>query len=1062
MLKNNPEYVIAIGASAGGLEEINAFFDHTPLDGVSYVIIQHLSPDFKSRMVELLSKHSKLLVIEAEEGMELQSNTVYLIPPDRYMTIEENRLRLTSKEDNRAPHLTVNAFFQSLALNSGRYSIGVILSGMGTDGTEGAKAIKNAGGMVIARNPEGSEFSSMPSNAIATGKVDFVLEPHQMPGAIQDYVTHADNLMANIKEDERYIMPIIEVIKEQLPLDFTEYKQTTILRRIKRRAAYLNLTSLKDYLDFLSTAPEEVEQLAKDFLISVTAFFRDTDAFNFLSKNVLPAILEKHNPDEELKLWVAGCATGEEAYSLAILLCEQMTSRLKDTIVKIFATDIDAEALAIAGKGVYQASLIKNLSQERLEKYFIREGDNYRVSPFIRKMVIFAQHDLVKNPPYCNMSFISCRNLLIYMTPALQRKIYTMLLFGLKVNGYLFLGSSENPLPIMQSLEVINPQWKIYKSLETKRMIKFDTFSLPEIQEMKRQPSSSFSPATFFSPDDMLTDVLHESLAKEMNYLAVCIDDRNQVIKSYGDTGTFLLQKMFNNAFTELLPKPLDVAFNTLSKQAISTDRKVEASGIRINQGGQDILVNLSVNPVHLKRTESPYILAVFTQDKVINEQTVKESQYNDQLYLNEYTLNLEAELKDAKSQLRTAYEKLDAYNENMHSFNEELLSTNEEMQSTNEEMQSVNEELHTINTEYQLKNKELQLLNDDLNNYFKSNLNGQLFVDSELKLLKFSPSTVRLINLMEGDIGRPLSNISTNIKFHTIVQDIQSVLSGSVMVSKEIQSNDGRWYQLMTMPYVRQVDNEITGAILTFTDITQLKNAQAALYKKNKSLSRINEDLEHFVHAASHDLLAPLSNIQSSVEIMNQIPLGDENLKEFLHIINHSVTKFSQLIKDIAVIARVESDVNRHEQVDISELLDNVEWSLENAIKESGATIERNILIRYLPFSKKNLRSIVFNIVANAIKFRREEPPQIYIACWKEDDQLILCIQDNGQGIPKNRISKIFEMYGRLNQNIEGNGIGLYLAKKIVNAAGGNLVVESEVGKGSKFIIYLNAAPVD
>jgi two-component system CheB/CheR fusion protein len=1057
MQKDVPEYIIAIGASAGGMEEINAFFDHTPLDSVAYVIIQHLSPDFKSRMVELLSRHSILLVMEAAQGLEVQRNTVYLIPNDQYMTIRDNRLHLTPKGNIKAPHLTVNTFFKSLADNSGKHAIGIILSGLGIDGTEGARAIKDAGGMVIARDPAKSEFPNMPANVIATGQVDFILDPKQMPQAIQDYITHSDKLLADIQEDEQYVRPIIDLIGEQLPLDFTEYKQTTILRRIKRRATYSNLTTLKSYLEFLKTAPEEVELLAKDFLISVTAFFRDKDAFESISNNVLPALLERHPAEDELKMWVAGCATGEEAYSLAILLSEQLAALSRYTVVKIFATDIDAEALAVANKGVYHASLMKQVSPERLSNHFVQEGDYYRVSPAIRKMVIFAHHDLVKNPPYCNMSLISCRNLLIYMTPALQKKIYTMLLFGLKVNGCLFLGSSENPQPIIQQLEVTDAKWKIYKNLEAKRITKFDAFSLPEQPDLKQQRLPIVGTDQQAGRDAVLGETLQYHLANALDYLAVCVDEHHQVVKSYGDTGRFLIQKMFNNNFTELLPKPLAVAFNTLSKQAVKTNAKVSTSGIRIDRNGQMARVNLSVSPLYLKKSETPLLVAVFGDDTT-NSDSNQEVPYNEATYLNDYIVNLEEELQDTKLQLRAAYEKLNATNENMHSFNEELLSTNEEMQSTNEEMQSVNEELHTINTEYQLKNKELQEVNDDLNNYFRSNVNGQLFVDNELKLLKFSPNAVQLINLLETDIGRPLSNISTNIRFHTISQDIQSVLANGKVLSKEIESNDGRWYQLMTMPYIRQSDNQITGAILTFTDITQLKRAQTALDRKNKSLSRINEDLENFVFAASHDLLAPLDNIKTSIYLMNQVPLGDAELIDFMDIINQSVTKFSALIRDIAVVAEIESDVNAHEKVDINELIDNIEWSLENKIKETGTIIKRNILIPELPFSKKNLRSIVFNLVSNGIKFRREVPPEIYIACWKEEDHLILCIQDNGRGIPQQSIGKIFDMYGRLHQNVEGSGIGLYLAKKIINAAGGNLVVESEVGKGSKFIIYLDA----
>jgi len=835
MLVAPPHHIIAIGASAGGMEEINSFFDHTPLDGVSYIIVQHLSSDFKSRMVELLARHSKLVVEQAEDGMTVQCNQVYLIPSDKFMTIQDSKLYLTDKEKVNSPHLTINTFFNSLAEDYGKKAIGIILSGLGSDGTEGVKAIKKAGGMVIARDPETSEFGSMPAHAIATGLVDFVLEPAAMPDAIEDFVKSEGNLIIDEADDEKHLAAIIDLIKERSPLDFTDYKLPTILRRTKRRAAYGNFTALENYLNFLKVTPKEVEALAKEFLISVTSFFRDKEAFDFIKSYVIPEIIENLTPDEELKIWVAGCATGEEAYSLAILIAEQLTGGLSDTVVKIFATDIDSAALAHAGKAVYNKSISKNVSADRLEKYFLKEGDNYRVKPIIRKMLIFAQHDLVKNPPYCNMHLISCRNLLIYMAPVLQKKIFTMMLFGLKKYGYLFLGSSENPMPIIKNLEVVHKKWKIYKNLEIKRAVSFDAFSMPDFLDTKPKASRISQEDAAKNTNHTLAETMHESIAKNLDYVAVCIDENNQVIKSYGDTTKYLLHKHFSSYLPELLPKPLAVAFNTLSKKVLTTKGNVVLNGIKIKQGQVILKVTLSVSPLVLKGDEK-LLLVTFSEDRSITP-SPNDAVFDEKIYLDQYVVNLEEELKELKDKLHASNEKLDASNENLQSFNEELISANEEMQSTNEEMQSVNEELHTINSDYQLKNKELLEINDDLNNYFRSNINGQLFIDNDLRLMKFSPGTVKQINLLETDIGRPLSNISTNIKFETIIDDVKKVLADGTIITKEVETNNGKWYQVMTMPYVQQADHKNTGAIITFNDITELKKIQQELNISNKML---------------------------------------------------------------------------------------------------------------------------------------------------------------------------------------------------------------------------------
>ena len=830
-----PHYIIAIGASAGGLEEINAFFDHTPMDNVSYVIIQHLSPDFKSRMVELLAKHSKLEVFEAENDMLVKSNQVYIIPHDKFMDIRNGRLHLSGKGNVKTPHLTINYFFNSLAADCGKKAIAVVLSGLGSDGTEGVKAISKAGGMVIARDPQSSSFSSMPSHAIATGMVDYILEPEKMPGAIEDYVKLEVELRANTKDDEKYAKAIVKLIKEQSPLDFSEYKQTTILRRIKRRSIYNNFDKLEHYLAFIKTTPDEVEALSKDFLISVTSFFRDKPAYESLEKNVIPNIIKNLDPIDEIRFWITGCATGEEAYSMAILIAEQLPEKFKNTSVKIFATDVDSAALSFAGKGVYKKDIEKDISAKRLKTFFTEDGEFYKVNSEIRKMVIFALHDLVKNPPYCNMHLISCRNLLIYMTPTLQKKIYLMLLFGLKKNGYLFLGLSENPVSILQNIKVVDKKWKIFKNIESKRFVRFDAFSLPVVQPEKKidavQYHNDDAPSTL---EKNLTEMVNQALIEELDYLVVCVDEQLQVVKYYGDTSKFLLQKNFNSNLAELLPRPLTVAFNTVSHQAIKENKKITLNDIKIKHNNEVISVSLSVSPLKILKANKKLLMVTFNEE-TISLSPKKEVVFDENLYYNEYTSNLEDELKELKDKLSTAYLQLDASNENMQSFNEELLSANEEMQSTNEEMQSVNEELHTVNADHQLKNRELLELNDDLNNYFRSNVNGQLFVNNDLILMKYSPGTVKQINLLPSDIGRPLSNISTNLKFENIIEDIREVIKEGNIITKEIQTDNGKWYQIMTMPYIQQADNQIKGGIITFNDITDLKKAQHELDMSSK-----------------------------------------------------------------------------------------------------------------------------------------------------------------------------------------------------------------------------------
>ncbi|MFN0048661.1 MAG: ATP-binding protein, partial [Cytophagales bacterium] len=682
------------------------------------------------------------------------------------------------------------------------------------------------------------------------------------------------------------------------------------------------------------------------------------------------------------------------------------------------------------------------------------EGENYIIKPEIRKMVIFAQHDITKNPPYSNMRLISCRNMLIYMEPSLQKKVFNVLLFGLKIGGYLYLGSSETPSAIIHNLEVIDKKWRIFKNISTKRHANLDLFSLPEVDT---KPSKYlFQEDEAYKNTNHLSEIVCTTLVNEMQYLLVCIDDNNHVIKTYGDTTKFLLQKNFTTDINSLLPRAIAVAFNTLRIKALKTGIKCTINNISSKYDGHSMKVNLSVSPIQSKNYKKNMFLLAFAEnfsDKVDKKEVVI---MDEKLYFDQYTLNLEEELKDTREKLNFSYEKLDAQSENMQSFNEELLSSNEEMQSTNEEMQSVNEELHTINADYQLKNKELIETNDDLNNYFRSNINGQLFVNNDLILMKFSPGTVKQINLLPTDIGRPSSNISTNIKFETIENDIKKVIAEGLVQTKEIETNNGKFYQVMTMPYL-SAENKINGAMLTFNDVTELKKAQAELDEKNKSLLRINSDHDNFIYTVSHDLLGPLSNIESLINLISEIDTKEPLIEKYTALIKKSVGKFQTLVADMANIAKLESEIVT-ENINLDEMLEEIEWSLTEKIKTAKATITKKLEVENIHFSKKNLRSIIYNLISNSIKFRAENDPEITIATTKKGENTIISVEDNGIGMTQDKVKKIFSKYSRLQQVVEGQGIGLYLAKKIIDAAGGDILVESVVGKGSKFSVYLNA----
>jgi len=1065
------EYIIAIGASAGGLEAISAFFDYTPLDAVSYIIIQHLSADFKSQMAGILTRHSKLEVIEAVENVTIKSNKVYLIPSSKFMIIENGRLILSDKKDQPKPHMTIDYFFSSLARERGDKAIGIILSGTGNDGSEGIRDIKKSGGIVIIQDPDTASFTGMPLAAIATDCADIVLSPQAMPQVIENYVKEGRfDLLTDTRSDEiteDQLNQILSLIKGNLPLDFTDYKRPTIIRRIKKRMVDQNFSLVCKYYEFLNNNTKEIGLLANDFLISVTTFFRDPEAFKIIEDQVIPEIINKNS--DVLKIWVAGCATGEEAYSLAILVQEYLNKSPKNLEVKIFATDVSKAALDIASKGTYTNNIEKTVSRERLNKFFSNDNKVYQIKHEIRKMLIFAQHDLVKNPPYCNVDLISCRNVLIYLNGTLQRKVFSMLHFGLKKDGYLFLGPSENAALLKVDFDIIDNKWNILKSNKTGRKVQFDAFASKSIDGIKTtlMEMSKKQPVSLSGSE--IHNNINLTILKESGFSGVCIDENLMVIQSFGHINTYLKSEIFNLNLNDLLPESIAIPFKAAAHKALKLNERIVLQDLDLKVEGSDVIRKINIIIISLItdiESETSMLLVLFADSKtqirsgkhLITDRNISE-------ITKEYLINLEEEVASLKHHLKIANDHLASSNENMQSFNEELQSANEEMQSANEEMQSSNEELQSVNEELQTINKEHQLtineltdLNDDLNNYFRSNTNGQLFVDRDLLLKRYSPGAVKHINIRESDIGRPLSNITTNIKFETFIDDIRNVILNEETITREAESMEGKIYQVMTMPYLKKSSKKADGAIISFYDITELKNLLNELNISNESLRRINEDLNNFVYGASHDLNAPILNIETVMNVLyKKIDMENSDVANLSEMISYALVNFKDVIKDLAKIGVLEA-----EMVDITSkesfinVYNEIKDILSEQIASAGATIDIDIQVDEIKFPRKNLRSILLNLITNAIKFSSpQRKPVIDIKTEMMVDHVLLTVKDNGIGIKKERLDFVFKMYKRINEDMEGQGIGLFLIRKIINASGGKIEVESQENSGSTFKVY-------
>ena len=840
--------IVGVGASAGGLAAFESFFSGMPADidpGMAFVLVQHLAPDHKSILTDLVRRYTRMQVFEVEDGMVVRPNCTYIIPPNRDMALLNGALQLMEPSFPRGQRLPIDFFFRSLAQDQRERAICVVLSGTGSDGTLGVRAVKGEGGMVLVQNPASTEYDGMPRSALATGLADYELPASEMPAKIIAYATRAFGKPHVLAEGQsassNVLSKLFVLLRTQTGHDFSFYKPSTVNRRIERRMAVQRIESLDGYVKYLQQTPAEVEALFRDLLIGVTSFFRDPEAFKVLEEQAIPKLFSGKSANSVIRVWVPGCSTGEEAYSIAILLVERMEALKQSYTLQLFATDIDSQAIATARIGRYPASIAADITPERLARFFTAEPDGsaYRIHKGIRDLLVFSEQDVIKDPPFSKLDLISCRNLMIYMGAALQKKLIPLFHYALNPDGRLFLGTSETVGEFGELFDALDRKAKLYlrrEDLHSAQRMALSRFLPPmtAVEVKTRAPGKTAFPVKL-----PLQELTEQALLHQVAPAAALVNSQGDILYLHGRTGMYLEPSPGEAGISNILKmarEGLRPELNVALHRAVREKETVRCPGLRVKTNGHFTSVNLTVRSVMTgaSSTETPMYLVVLeeTLDSGPAEPLTGAGATSDAdtriAALKEELRTKDEYLQSANEELETSNEELKSSNEEMQSVNEELQSTNEELETSKEELQSVNEELQTVNCELQTKVVDLSRANNDMNNLLAGTGIATIFLDHQLRILRFTPTAAQIINLIHSDVGRPVSHIVSNLKgYDSLIPDVQAVLKTLATKEAEVQTAEGKWYMLRIQPY-RTIDNVIEGAVMTFSDITEMKRTEA------------------------------------------------------------------------------------------------------------------------------------------------------------------------------------------------------------------------------------------
>ena len=1063
--------IVGIGASAGGLKPIQSFFDQMPIDtGMSFVVVQHLSPDFKSLMDELLARHTKMKIHKVIDGVDIEPNSIYLIPAEKNMSILGNKLLLTDKSERAGLHLPIDNFFTSLAEVVGEKAVAIVLSGTGSDGSRGIKSVREKGGVVLVQTPESAGFDGMPRAAISTGIVDLICDVHDMPDRLCKYLGDFDrdalhrtefaserksDLSNEIAETETVLMRLYRIFRHRNNIDFSLYKPGTISRRLERRMRLSAMTDLDKYIDIVEDDQDEADLLYRDLLVEVTEFFRDPDAFERLKTEVIPDLIQRTDPGSEIRAWVCGCATGEEAYSIAMLL-DYCISNSDDPLrsYKVFATDVHRKSLEAASNGFYSSSSLKSLPKELQEKYLLVNNGICNVRRELRQKVIFAANDLTRDPPFTRLDLISCRNVLIYLEPKVQQKILSMFHFGLKTKGVLFLGPSETVGNLSNEFEELDRHWRIYSKRRDVRLPESTRIPLaPALSAVIQEQPHTFSGVNQNPQNTTWLTTAYEDLLARHVPPSLLVNELHELIHCFGEARKLLTipDGRPTTDVLKMLAKNLSISVSAALHRAKTEDKPVVYRGVRAAIGPNDErLFQVSVEP-YVKKDQSLYLISLEEMEKVVQDDRIVEN-FAAPEHSNDRIEQLERELDYSRETLQATVEELESSNEELQATNEELIASNEELQSTNEELHSVNEELYTVNSEHKAKIEELVEVTSDMDNLLRSTEIGTIFLDRNFKIRMFTPAISAGFNVLEQDIGRPIDHISYKLDSPELLSDAAEVLRTGTSREQEVRSPDRRTYIQRIQPY--RVEDRVDGVVLTLTDITELREAEK-LQMAVQSLSEVTQELPDFAYAVSHDLQAPLRHISQYTELMEKA-IETNDLDEILkanRVLKNSSSKLRKMIDGLLAYSRVNTGGTEMIEVDLQSTLDAALSELEDALDEDNVTVNVISKLPEVLGDAKQLKMLFFHLVENSIKFRSEKDPVVVISCERVENRLDVFVADNGIGIDARHKEDVFTIFKRLGfkSQVPGAGVGLAICRRVVLRHQGRISLLPSI-EGAKF----------